>query len=292
MLIFGIILLIVGVICFFLARSAKKKLAAILGTETFSSKALVELYQAALNAGERGKFSKPVEIQGTTACDAPLTAELSKERCLFYRSEIIREVEESCYETDSQTGTKKLCRKKRYDTISDTTGSTDFFVEDATGRTKVCPEHADMELVKVLDRLEPENSSSFHISANTFSFGGISFACNLGNLSGLGNSSQILGYRLREHILPVGKYAFVLGEASDNRGELVVGKPAKAKVPFLISSRSEEQLRHETARNRRSLVFAWLACLGLGTVLTSMGIMNHALQSGRVKSQAVQSAKP
>jgi hypothetical protein len=94
----------------------------------------------------------------------------------------------------------------------------------------------------------------------------------LGALAGAGRDDTI-GYQYTEWVLRPGTPMYVLGEVHDATGPLVIGRPTDRKQPFVMSTRSEEQLT-ESARTRQR----WLAITGaglaaVGLVLVPLGLV-------------------
>src|SRR5262249_59526645 len=93
-----------------------------------------------------------VEVKGTLRCTGPLTAELSKQSCVYFKSEIQREV--VYYENDSQG---KRQRKTRTESVQSNTRFAPCAVEDASGRVAINLDGADIEgQQQVVNQREPE----------------------------------------------------------------------------------------------------------------------------------------
>ena len=81
-----------------------------------------------------------------------------------------------------------------------------------------------------------------------------------------------MGYRLTEWALPLDQTIYVLGEAQETGQQLVIRKPSESDTPFIISTKSEEQLV-ATARKWVLLTkFGGLAGAVLAIVLIVTGI--------------------
>ena len=76
------------------------------------------------------------------------------------------------------------------------------------------------------------------------SFG--SFSLSLGMTPG---GRRILGYNYTESIIPIGQRIYVIGEASDSDGALIIKKPREKGKPFIVSLKSEEEIigSHESS---------------------------------------------
>ncbi|MBI5243060.1 MAG: E3 ubiquitin ligase family protein [Elusimicrobia bacterium] len=265
--IIGIILIAAGAGLLLARRSTAKKLAALSRTETFTAKTLGELHAASVRDLGQGKFRYAAEVKGLVACADPLTSMFAKEKCVAYQNEVVWEYEETVWEEDAQTRQRRSRRVRKTETISRSERAVPFEVEDETGRVKVDPEGADIDWPPGVDRFEPEAAAAF--SEGRITLGGFAFQL----LSGFSISHEgrrTLGYRYRERTFPVGRFAFVLGEASDARGELTLGQPTLPGGCFLITAKSEEELAAKTRRDILLLGIGAGVSLLAGVVLLAL----------------------
>lgn len=268
MTIAGIVIIVVGAVLIFLMKSAQNRLVALMSTETYTVKALQDLSGSVGGEIGKGSFKQMAEVKGTVECDTPLESDLTKTKCVYYRTEVERQYEETYYETNSQTNQRELKTRKGTETISSNVRFTDFYVKDETGKIKINPQSADIDLIKVKDSFEPSSGSSF--SGGRISFGGFSF--NLGSGIDLNREGRkTLGYKLTESVFTPGKNAFVLGEVSDSAGELTISKPAKGQ--FIISTKSEEELSAGAKKNIQYFKYGAIACFVVGTILAVVGLV-------------------
>jgi len=160
------------------------------------------------------------EVKGTLRCAAPLMAELSKQPCVYFKSDVQREV--VYYETDSQG---KRERKTRTENLSSNTRFAPCAVEDASGQVAIHLDGADIDgQQQVVNRREPEPQSL----ASTM----------VGIALGSSNDSATRIYT--ETILATDLPVYVLGEVAADHG---IGKPgahSKNRV-FVVSTKSKEE---------------------------------------------------
>jgi len=79
----GVILIVIGVVCIFMKKSSQKKLTALSLTDTYTAAKLIELQKTIAGEMGAGSFRQLAEVKGVIECPDPLTAELSKEKCLY-----------------------------------------------------------------------------------------------------------------------------------------------------------------------------------------------------------------
>ncbi|MEA2904063.1 MAG: hypothetical protein QOI12_1450 [Alphaproteobacteria bacterium] len=158
------------------------------------------------------------EVKGVLRCAAPLTAEQSKEICVYYKSEITRET--TYYQTNSQG---KRERKTSTSTIQSNTRFAPCVIEDDSGTVAVSLDGAKVEGKQVVNRREDE-AKSLASTVMTIAIGG-------------SDHSELI---YTETILTGDIPIYALGEVQADRS---IGKPAsgsKNKI-FVVSQKSEEE---------------------------------------------------
>jgi hypothetical protein len=236
-----------------------------------TARKVAELQQLCREIGSElggGHFSELAELRGTIGCASPLTAELSKTPCVYYRSSVAQEYEETRTETDSQSGQQRQVMHRGSETVSSNRRTVPFTLADETGAIEVLADGADIDEEQSLSRFEPESAMAQPGSA-TIGFGLFSMTLS----AGLPQARRVLGYRLNEWLLPVGRQAFIIGEVTDSEGRLVVRKPSKEGARFIISARSKEAVLQATGSKAKIFLFAAIACFVLGAGLLVKGLV-------------------
>lgn len=266
--IIGIILLIVGIVCFFFYRSSLDKLRNILATETAKIKDIIEEHKVISSDKVigTGSFEKKVEVKGDIECDSPLISEIGKKECVYYRSEVRRKWEEIEHYTDSE-GKRDTRTVTGEDTVSSQTESREFFVNDGTGKIKVSPDGAEIDLIQVIDRFEP--ASGARMSGSYLQFG--DFRLNIGGFN-FGEARKTLGYHISEKIFPFGRRVYILGSANDSTGELRISRTINKGDKFIITTKSEEELISQTKQSANILRIAAIIGIILGIILFIIGL--------------------
>ncbi len=259
--ILGGILVVVGIVLFFVQRHYRLKLRSLkLATPTTTAELHRLQEQVAQEIGG-GNLREYVKITGQVTTDTPLLSELKQVPCVYYRMAVTREYEEQVRETDSE-GRTRWRTERRSDTISSNSQSIPFRLRDRHGEIEVDATGADIETVQVLNEFRPANTAS------RLSFG--AFTLNVGTLA-MG-SGTTLGYRYQEWILPVDRSVLIVGTASDQTGTLRIERPTTKGQKFFISLRSEDSLSQETRNTVLYTSLGAAACGTLGTVLVLMSL--------------------
>ncbi|MBI2567042.1 MAG: E3 ubiquitin ligase family protein [Candidatus Schekmanbacteria bacterium] len=259
----GLVFLLAGAglgIAFF---TQKSKLGLMEGTETSTA---AELQQMAASVGSeigKGAFSQMTEIKGTVVCDAPLTSELAQVPCVHYENRVIREYDETYWDTDAN-GNRMQRTRRGSDTVAHNARHVFFAVDDGTGRITVDAAGAKLVTEKALSTFEPGEAHGGVLRLGSFSL-------SLGGLS-FGSGRRTLGYRYEEDVIPVGRPVYVLGEATDRNGSLRICRPADSGK-MIVSVKSEEELVRGAQRTMTWLMISAIASAALGAVLLVVGLL-------------------
>lgn len=234
MWIWGVVLLGVAGFCGYTAYKSRRSIQRMTTTETVTSGDLVTLRTAAVAAGGEGSFSEVVEVKGVvrTGPGGPVTSQLTDTECVWHRHKVERKYRDHYRDSDGD-------RRTRTKTETLTSHRTEdlFYVEDAAGKILVRPSVVVDKPKKVLDEFEEPKSEQ--------SKGGGGFLATVGTIAkDMLDDEDTIGFRRREWVLEDGARVYVLGEASDADGDLVVGEPADGSK-LMITTRTEEQLSEE-----------------------------------------------
>lgn len=262
-IIIGLALIGLSVLLIFLRRKSQDKLLEIKSTQTSSTKDLADLCQSVKDGiGNSGGFKQLSEIKGVVKCAQPLNGELSKQPCVYYAMNVSERYEETYYEKDSKGNSVRRTRTGS-STVASNSQSVHFEVEDASGRIMVNPNGADIDPVQVVSKYEPSMQGR-----NSISFGSFSF-----NVARSTGDRKILGYEFTEKIIPLDRRVYVIGEASDSTGELMIQQPSEKGKPFIVTLKSEEELTKGTESNIKALMIGAIVSLIVGLGAIAYGII-------------------
>lgn len=261
LLIFGVILLVVGIVLFFVQKDHRTKAYSLKIARAVTVAELEKLSKEIAQEMGGGSWRDYVKLTGTVMCDRPLTSELTQTPCVHYSMSVRREYEETVTRRDSD-GNETRETERSSETVSSNQQSVPFDLKDGTGAIAIDPTDAGIETVKVLEEFRREEPGNF------ISFGGFSLA-----LGSSGAGRRTLGYRYCESILPLDRRITVVAALSDSANRLTLQKPAESGKKFIISLRSEEELTKAADRNARWTTVAMIACFVLGGILVIVGLI-------------------
>jgi len=253
LIIFGVLGLAAGVVAFVFAQRTRQHIHAMIGAETLPVAQLEDLHCTAVEVAGPGGFRRVCEVVGT-AQPGPhglLDAELSGTKCLWHRHTVQRRYNDVSYDSN---GRRRV--NQRTETVAELVSEQPFMVADATGAVLVrpdgtCPDGAE----KVISRFEKHTNRRA---------GPTIFGIQLPGL----DRDDTIGYVYTEWVVRADTRLYVHGEASDRSGELAFGKPEQGL--YLISTRTEDELKASYGRKQKLLAFGGLGAAVLGIALLVM----------------------
>lgn len=252
MFIFGVILVLVGLICVSIAVTAKKRVESMSRIPTLPVGQLIAQYNSAVQAGAAGRFRQEAEVCGwaTVPPQGPLIAQMSQQPCVWYRNDVRVRYWERLHSSPNS-------RSQRTWTAAESNSEKiPFGVRDQTGAIFVRPGSTKPEgIEQVVNRFEPHRSD--HPILEAFARSAASTLTHV-------REREIVGFEYREWILRPDAPLFVHGTASDATGQLMFG--ASEFDDLIMANRSKTDVAAEEASNRKT--FAWL-----GAVLIAIGIV-------------------
>ncbi|UPK73532.1 E3 ubiquitin ligase family protein [Nocardioidaceae bacterium SCSIO 66511] len=231
MWIVGVVLLGVAGFLGYRVFTARKAIQRMTSTQTVLARDLESLREAAVSAGGEGSFSTTVEVKGVVRIGpgGPLSSQMSDTKCAWHRHKVERKYRESYRDKDGHRRTRT-----KTETLTSHRTKDLFYVEDSSGRVLVRPEVIVDKPKKVLDEFEEPKAGKAPKEGG--------FLATVARVAkDAFDDENTIGFRRREWVLADGARVYVLGEASDRDGELVVGGPADGSKQ-LISTRTEEEL--------------------------------------------------
>jgi len=265
-IIVGAVLIAIGIAGLFVAMFAARRVRVMTATSTSRIGDLLPEYEALRGelGGGPSELRKTVELKGRVACDSPVTGELSGEAAAMVHTQVSRDVEVRKRTTDKNGRTTERWVRQTERIHSDERQAR-FDIDDGTGRVRVRPDGASIDLTEVVDRFEQPNT--VEQTTGSLRLGGFSFNFS----TSLGSSKRIIGYRFQESILPVGADLYVLGELSDTGDGLAVRDADDPDRPFIVSTKDEESLVRSGKSTIKWGKIGGGACVVLGLVACLIG---------------------
>ncbi len=209
--------------------------------------AIVEVPTVATN-DIPGLGADMVEVKGVTGAAEPLISDLARIPCVIFRSSVTEHWTTTRVTRDAK-GQTRVVTEHHTETRYANDGRIDFQVYDGTGEATVRPNGAEEDLLDGMAGLDGPlpDSPAYHIRPRHMG-GHLSYA---------------------EAVLPVGQPVYVLGQVGEDN---TIRKPEVVDRPFIISFRTEENLRARAAWGMR--IWGSIAALLFvaGVVLLGAGL--------------------
>jgi hypothetical protein len=259
MLIAGIVLLLVAVAACFFARSERGDARKATATETMACGDVAGLSKGVADELGGGVFRQRCEVVGK-AQPGPaglLEGPESGVGAVWTRTQVTHKY--WVMEETKVDGRITRNRSEREETVSAHESASPFAVADASGAVAIAPEGAEIDAPEqVLDRFDAAGA-------------GAALADDLiSSFLRSGNDSGTLGFAYEEWVIRPGARLYVQGEVADRTGELAFGKPEDGG-PFLVSTRSEEEIVSHALRNAKIATGVAAVSGVLGLVLVVAG---------------------
>jgi hypothetical protein len=258
MWIVGLVLIALGVAGFLAAQGSRKRRHAMIAAETLPVAELEEHRRTLADLGSAGAFRKVCEVVGAAHPhpEGPLRAPQTGTECVWYRQTVVHEFSEWHRESDGDWE-----RRERSETVLDDTSRQGYALVDASGTIGVDPNGvAPDRPEKIHERFEPGPPGPGGFGGAVRSF--------------FGHDGESLGMRYTEWVIRPGQQLYILGEVHDRIGPLVIGKPTSSSDPFIISTRTEQELRDAAVGRQRWFAWGGAALAVIGVVLTVVGLVS------------------
>jgi hypothetical protein len=205
----GFLLLVVAALSVTAAWRGEGRLRAIQDTPTSTAHDVTSIHRT------NGAYGQACELIGVAECDASLNGPLSGQSCIAYSHSLAWEEWGKPALYGRHANTESLVYRNGGNEFDDRRVAL-FWVRDATGRVRVDPSNAELDLNEIDQRYEVTTSS-------------------------FGDSERRT--RREEKALPLGEQVYVLGYLAERKGEPVIQRhPSDPSKKFIISYRSEQEL--------------------------------------------------
>lgn len=267
LVILGIILIAAGAYCVFFGR--KKAAGDLLEIQFQETKSIPEVKEALeAMADIDPNYRELVEVKGTAACDNPPTTPYSGKQVAFYTAVTYKVSEETRQERDSE-GNVRTRTVKHEDKLSEEESGEPLLLADANGNRVVIDTNgaADkLDLLKTTDRFQNADQYNSNMYMNprrryreyTLSYGA---------------GYRLLGYKQVEKTIPLLSRLYVLGEAYMENGQIYIGRPRDNSKPFIVTTKSEEELVKNKQTAVKTYLFGGIAAALIGIIMVIAGIV-------------------
>ena len=212
-------------------------------------------------------YRELVEVKGIAATNETVKTPYTNRNVAFYTAETVQ-VSETTEEYRDSEGNRRMRTTKHEDRLSSEESSAELLLRDNAGNEIVIETNgvADkFDLIKTHDRLETQNPYGAGYNDDPFR------RYRRFNAPSYGTGHRIIGYKQVEKTLPLGGALYVLGEAYMLANRIWIGPPKDKKQPFIVTTKSEEQMLKDTQSSQTSATVGGIICAIIGLVLVVVG---------------------
>lgn len=194
-----------------------------------------------------------VELKGISDSQNPPVTPFSEQRVAYHESTLSHVYEEVEYYRDDKGDTHE--RINKHENIISEERSTEPIILRESDSQDVVYIDADearskLDTRKSFDRFESEHNMMNYSFFRSFNYGM--------------RQPRTLGFRMVEKTIALSQPLYVLGEAYTNAGRIYIGRPTDKKKPFIISTKSENQLVTSMKLKTQFALFGGIGLVVLG----------------------------
>ncbi len=262
--------------CGFFTARQRGRLRKIQAIRSVTIEELHGLQQEVAKEIGAGAYGESVKLQADLVCEQPLIAPFSGEGCIAYQNAIVEVFEELVTSTDSEGKTTRSWQQRER-SISSEERRCNFSLKQGILSIAVDPDGADIDLVEIINRMEPGQFSPLGASAGIEGAPGValqlaSTLINSKAARGQEQSFRLIGYRSQESIFPASGSVFIVAEASDSGGSLRLRQPITSGL-FLIRNKGEEGVLMGLRNSINLWTIGWVSFVVIALILMICAVL-------------------
>ena len=252
------LLLIVGglVAIFYIRPKTKNNVTEIKYMKTKTISELYDMFRQMDENGLGNDYREFVELKGTVVSDNLIEAPFSNRKVAYCESKL-SQVTESREQYRDSNGNMRTRVNKHENTISEEKSSQEISMLDNSTNEPIILEingtGCDLDIPRTFDRFEPKGNLENYRYFNSFSW----------NRFG----AETLGFKMTEKTIDANKSLYVIGEAFKVGEDIHIGKPQDNKKPFIITTKSEEDLINKSNQNAMFALIGGIIAIIIGIVM-------------------------
>lgn len=214
---------------------------------------LKDMFSQMDSNGLGNDYREFVELKGTVVSDNLVKTPFSDRDVVYCESNLAQVTETAEQYRDSQ-GCLRTRTSKKENTISNEKTSQEIEMLDNSTSTPVVLEingvGCKLDIPETFNRFEPKSNLGSYRYFNSFSW----------NRFG----SETLGFKMTEKTINANQNLYVIGEAFKVGDKIHIGKPQDNKKPFIVTTKSEEDLINKSNQNALFLLIGGIASIAIG----------------------------
>lgn len=217
---------------------------------------LQEMFSQMQENGLDTDYREYVELKGTVAPTNVVETPFSNKKVAYCESKLLQvsEVKETRRNSNGEIVDDT---RREENTISDEKSAQEITMIDSSSNEEIVLEinasGCKLDIPKTFDRFEPKNNLMNYRYFNSFSWR------NYG--------SETIGFRMKENTINCNQSLYVIGEAFKVDDKIHIGKPQDSKKPFIVTTKSEEDLINKSKNNAMIALIGGIIAVVAGIVM-------------------------
>lgn len=259
----AIILIAAGLaLIFYFRPKAKSDLMEMQFMQTKTIAELVDMFSQMDASGLGDSYREYVELKGRVVSNNLVKTPFSNRDVAYCDSSLSQVTEVREQYRDSEGNQRTRVNKKETVISSEQTSQTLNMIDNSTNQDvtlQVNGVGCKLDIPKTFDRFEPKNNLGSYGYFSSFSW----------NRYG----AETLGFKMVEKTIDKDQNLYVIGEAYRSGDQIYIGKPSDAKKPFIVSTKSEEELVHSSNQKAMYMLIGGIAIIAIGAIVVASYFM-------------------
>lgn len=256
-IIIPIVLIVGGLVAIFYIRpKTQNHVTEIKYLQTKKISELKDMFSQMDSNGLGNDYREFVELKGKIVSNNLIETPFSNRKVAYCKSRLAQVTETKEQYRDSN-GNMRTRVNKHENTISEENSSQEIELIDDNNDDSVVLEingvGCNLDIPKTFDRFEPKANLGNYRYFNSFSF----------NRFG----AETLGFKMTEETIDANQQLYVIGEAFKVGNEIHIGKPQDAKKPFIVTTKSEEDLINKSNQTAMFSLIGGIVAIVIGIVM-------------------------
>ena len=252
-------LLLIGgglVAIFYLRPKIQNNVTEIKYMQTKTISELRDMFSQMDANGLGNEYREFVELKGTVVSDNLVETPFSNRKVAYCESKLLQvtEIKEQYRDHEGNVRTRVI---KHEDIISNEKTNQEIEMFDNSSNEPVILEingtGCKLDIPKTFDRFEPKGNLGNYRYFNSFSW----------NRFG----AETLGFKMVEETIEANQSLYVIGEAFRVGDKLHIGKPQDNKKPFIITTKSEEDLVNSSKQKAMFALVGGIIAIVIGIIM-------------------------
>lgn len=256
-IIIPIALMVGGLVAIFYIRpKTQNHVTEIKYLQTKKISELKDMFGQMESSGLGNEYREFVELKGKIVSDHLIEAPFSNRKVAYCKSKLaqVTEIKEQYRDSNGNIRTRI---NKHENTISEEKSSQEIELLDDSTNERVVLEingvGCKLDIPKTFDRFEPKGNLRNYRYFNSFSF----------NRFG----AETLGFKITEETIDANQQLYVIGEAFKVGEKIHIGKPQDTKKPFIVTTKSEEDLINKSNQNAMFSLIGGIIAIVVGIIM-------------------------